>query len=49
VTFEDLRHAVWAIWQLDTGADVLAPESLRTALHKRAAELAERYEAPREN
>ncbi|MTB86827.1 WYL domain-containing protein [Aeromicrobium senzhongii] len=44
VTFEDLRHAVWAIWRLDTGAEVLAPESLRSALRDRAALLATRYE-----
>lgn len=43
VTFEDLRHAVWAIWQLDTGADVLAPDALRAALHDRATTLAKRY------
>lgn len=43
VMFEDLRHAVWAIWQLDTNADVLAPDSLRTALRDRATILATRY------
>lgn len=43
VTFEDLRHAVWAMWQLDTGAEVLAPDTLRAALHDRASTLAERY------
>ncbi len=43
VSFEDLRHAVWAIWQLDTDADVIAPESLRAAVHERAATLAARY------
>jgi predicted DNA-binding transcriptional regulator YafY len=46
VTFEDLRHAVWAIWQLDADAEVLAPESLRSALHDRAATLAVRYAQP---
>jgi predicted DNA-binding transcriptional regulator YafY len=45
VTFEDLRHAVWAIWQLDTAAEVLAPESLRAGIHDRAAALAARYES----
>lgn len=45
VTFEDLRHAVWAIWQLDTAAEVLSPPALRTALRERAAELANRYAA----
>jgi len=48
VTFEDLRHAVWAIWQLDTGAEVLAPEPLREALRARATTLAARYEIPRD-
>lgn len=45
VTFEDLRHAVWAIWQLDTSAEVLAPESLRAALRDRAEALAATYKA----
>ena len=43
VDFEDLRHAVWAVWQLDTGAEALAPESLRSALRGRAVAVAERY------
>lgn len=43
VTFEDLRHAVWAMWQLDTDAEVLMPDALRVALHDRAVALAERY------
>ncbi|MDO5662584.1 MAG: WYL domain-containing protein [Brachybacterium sp.] len=46
VTFEDLRHAVWAIWQLDVDAEVLAPEALRTALRARATALATRYDRP---
>lgn len=46
VTFEDLRHAVWAIWQLDTAAEVLSPPSLRTALHNHAATLTARYDPP---
>lgn len=46
VTFEDLRHAVWAIWQLDTAAEALAPESLRVALRDRATILAARYQSP---
>lgn len=45
VSFEDLRHAVWAIWQLGTEIEVLEPESLRTALYERAATLARRYES----
>ncbi len=44
VTFEDLRHAVWAIWQLDTAAEVIAPAELRAALHDRAALVASRYD-----
>ncbi|MFF2554014.1 helix-turn-helix transcriptional regulator [Nocardia sp. NPDC058058] len=43
VTFEDLRHAIWAIWQLDTAAEVLTPNELRTALHNRAEAIAARY------
>src|SRR5690606_13811277 len=26
VTFEDVRHAVWAVWQLGADAEVLAPD-----------------------
>ncbi|WP_448223001.1 helix-turn-helix transcriptional regulator [Gordonia iterans] len=43
VTFEDLRHALWAVWQLDTGVEVVAPDTLREALRARAAALTERY------
>ncbi|GAA2975148.1 helix-turn-helix transcriptional regulator [Actinokineospora diospyrosa] len=43
VTFQDSRHAVWAMWQLATSAEVLAPDWLRAALHDRAAEIAARY------
>ncbi|MGI5365391.1 helix-turn-helix transcriptional regulator [Streptomyces iakyrus] len=43
VTFQDLRHAEWALWQLGTDAEALAPEALRTALHDRAAAMAARY------
>lgn len=43
VTFEDLRHAMWAIWQLDTAAEVISPEELRTSIHERAEELLGRY------
>jgi predicted DNA-binding transcriptional regulator YafY len=46
VTFEDLRHAVWAIWQLGTDAELLAPDSLRAALHQRATTLTTRYAQP---
>lgn len=44
LTFEDLRHAVWALWQLGTSAEALSPQSLRTALHDRAAAVAASYE-----
>lgn len=43
VTFQDLWHAEWALWQLGTAAEALAPEELRTSLHHRAAALADRY------
>ncbi|WP_312979909.1 WYL domain-containing protein [Corynebacterium sp.] len=42
-SFQDLRHAVWALWQLDTGAEALSPDVLRSALCERASEMAERY------
>ncbi|QNP66252.1 helix-turn-helix transcriptional regulator [Streptomyces genisteinicus] len=45
VTFQDRRHAEWALWQLDTSAEVLAPQWLRNALHDRAAVIASRYGA----
>jgi predicted DNA-binding transcriptional regulator YafY len=48
VTFQDPRHAEWALWQLATGAEALAPQWLRTALRDRAAAIATRYEAPAE-
>ncbi|GIG64370.1 helix-turn-helix transcriptional regulator [Phytomonospora endophytica] len=43
VTYQDLRHAVWALWQLGMDAEALAPPSLREALRERAARVAERY------
>ncbi|MFI8963875.1 helix-turn-helix transcriptional regulator [Streptomyces sp. NPDC053493] len=46
VTFQDARHAEWALWQLGTDAEALAPRSLRTALRDRAAALAARYTDP---
>jgi predicted DNA-binding transcriptional regulator YafY len=45
VTFQDPRHAEWALWQLSTNAEALAPQWLRTALRNRAAAIATRYEA----
>ncbi|OXM63777.1 helix-turn-helix transcriptional regulator [Amycolatopsis vastitatis] len=44
VTFQDSRHAEWALWQLGTDAEALAPPSLRTALRDRATAIAARYE-----
>jgi predicted DNA-binding transcriptional regulator YafY len=44
VTFQDLRHAVWALWQLGTDAQALAPDSLRDALRQRAVTMAARYD-----
>lgn len=43
VTFQDLRHAEWALWQLSTDAEALTPQSLRTSLRDRAAAIATRY------
>ncbi|MFD8229378.1 helix-turn-helix transcriptional regulator [Streptomyces massasporeus] len=43
VTYQDLRHAEWALWQLGADAEVLAPGTLRTALRDRAAALASLY------
>ena len=44
VTFEDLRHAVWALWQLSTDVEALAPESLRAELRRRAEAIVGRYQ-----
>ncbi len=43
VSFQDRRHAEWALWQLATNAEALAPQWLRTALRDRAAAVATRY------
>jgi predicted DNA-binding transcriptional regulator YafY len=43
VTFQDSRHAEWALWQLATNAEALAPQWLRTSLHDRATAIATRY------
>lgn len=40
-TFQDSRHALWALWQLGTDAEVLQPESLRAQLAQRAREFVE--------
>lgn len=44
--FQDSRHAEWALWQLATNAEVLAPQALRATLHKRAAAIAASYAGP---
>ncbi|MES9537098.1 WYL domain-containing protein [Actinomadura sp. NPDC000600] len=49
VAFQDPRHAVWALWQLGTSAEALAPQWLRTALRDRAAAMAASYGPPPEN
>ncbi|WP_037314455.1 helix-turn-helix transcriptional regulator [Amycolatopsis orientalis] len=46
VTFQDSRHAEWALWQLAAGAEALAPAWLRASLHDRATAIAARYRAP---
>lgn len=43
VSFQDARHAVWALWQLGPDAEALAPASLRESLRDRAAAIAARY------
>ncbi len=44
VTFQDSRHAEWALWQLGPDAEALTPQSLRTSLRNRATAVATRYE-----
>jgi predicted DNA-binding transcriptional regulator YafY len=46
LTFQDLRHAEWALWQLGTRAEVLSPPELRHSLHQQAVEVANRYASP---
>ncbi|APU17485.1 MULTISPECIES: helix-turn-helix transcriptional regulator [Actinoalloteichus] len=46
VTFQDSRHAEWALWQLGTNAEVLTPQWLRTALYDRAAAIVASYGVP---
>jgi predicted DNA-binding transcriptional regulator YafY len=46
VTFQDSWHAEWALWQLGTDAEALAPQALRTSLRDRAAAIAACYGAP---
>ncbi|MEU6860475.1 WYL domain-containing protein [Glycomyces sp. NPDC046736] len=42
-TYQDARHAEWALWQLGEDAEALTPQSLREALKNKAAALVERY------
>ncbi|MFI1720654.1 helix-turn-helix transcriptional regulator [Streptomyces sp. NPDC020489] len=43
LSFQDARHAEWALWQLGTDAEALTPPSLRAALRDRAAAIVARY------
>lgn len=43
ITFQDFRHALWAMWECGTEAEVLAPQELRAALRERAHAVAECY------
>ncbi|GAB3111979.1 YafY family protein [Janibacter alkaliphilus] len=40
LTFQDERHADWALWRLGDEAEVLLPEALRARLRERALRLA---------
>jgi predicted DNA-binding transcriptional regulator YafY len=46
VTFQNSRHAEWALWQFGTNAEALAPQWLRTTLRNRAAAIATWYLTP---
>ncbi|WP_410671614.1 helix-turn-helix transcriptional regulator [Amycolatopsis sp. cmx-4-68] len=46
VTFQDLRHAEWALWQLGPDVEALGPAALRTSLRDRATAIATRYGDP---
>ncbi|MFE5889697.1 helix-turn-helix transcriptional regulator [Streptomyces sp. NPDC056462] len=43
VSFQDSRHAEWALWQLATQAEALAPQWLRNSLRDRASAVAGRH------
>ncbi|RSN63342.1 DNA-binding transcriptional regulator [Amycolatopsis sp. WAC 04182] len=43
VTFQDARHAEWALWQLATDAEAVAPPWLRASLRDRAEAITARY------
>jgi predicted DNA-binding transcriptional regulator YafY len=44
VTFQDARHAEWALWQLGTNAEALSPRWLRASLRDRATAIAATYD-----
>jgi predicted DNA-binding transcriptional regulator YafY len=46
VAFEDLRHAEWALWQLGSDAEAVAPVALRASLRDRAAAMSAHYADP---
>ncbi|WP_435975625.1 helix-turn-helix transcriptional regulator [Streptomyces sp. Qhu_M48] len=46
VTFQDARHAEWALWHLGPHAEALSPQWLRDSLHRRAATMVTRYGTP---
>ncbi|MEJ7648843.1 MAG: WYL domain-containing protein [Nakamurella sp.] len=46
VTFQDIEHAQWALWQVVDDVEVLAPESLRAQLRDRANRIAARHSSP---
>jgi predicted DNA-binding transcriptional regulator YafY len=46
LTFQDARHAEWALWQVATDAEALAPPWLRHSLRRRAESIAGRYGEP---
>jgi predicted DNA-binding transcriptional regulator YafY len=46
VAFEDLRHAEWALWQLGSDAEAVAPVALRASLRARAAAMSAHYADP---
>jgi predicted DNA-binding transcriptional regulator YafY len=48
VTFQDSRHAEWALWQLATNAEAMAPQWLRNSLRDRAAAIATLYGGSRQ-
>jgi predicted DNA-binding transcriptional regulator YafY len=43
LTFQDSRHAQWALWKLATSAEALSPQWLRASLGNRAAAVATHY------